>query len=457
MGYLDQHPSMISQFFILNVKGDSLFYKDYRRDIPNITSETFWHEIQRTKGKCGPIFNVDGVNFISLFTNDLYFVFATLFNGSPAALLELLTSVVRLVSDFCGTCSEVVIRENYAMIFELADEIINFGHPQTTVTDELKPFVKSVAKSDEGLLDGLIGKLKSALPEGLKFAEDTISSSVALKSVTDESNANNIFLDLIETMQVTVGKNRKVTFAEVVGFVTIKSFLKTTVGAQLRFDQDVVLPGHPRAEHPLPHTVVLDDAAFHSAVDLSAFDSEQVIRVGSLPIGETSLMLYRITKKIRPPVSLIVSTTQINAHRLELYIKLITEIPEDAIVRKIAAQIKVPAGVSGVTFTSTTPDEKARSAEVCEYSIPNKLITWTAPSLLPNQERQVTVRLTTDEAITPLFRRQLSEASLYFEVPHFTASSLSVHFDAVTDGSRNFNPVQWVRSCTYTNSYIIRF
>jgi AP-4 complex subunit mu-1 len=37
-----------------------------------------------------------------------------------------------VIKDFCGVLSEEAIRKNFVMIYEILDEVIDFGHPQLT-------------------------------------------------------------------------------------------------------------------------------------------------------------------------------------------------------------------------------------------------------------------------------------------------------------------------------------
>ena len=43
--------------------------------------------------------------------------------------------------DYCGVLSEDAIRKNFVLVYELLDEIIDYGYPQSTSTDALKMFV----------------------------------------------------------------------------------------------------------------------------------------------------------------------------------------------------------------------------------------------------------------------------------------------------------------------------
>ena len=46
---------MISQFFVVSPRGDTLIFKDYRGDVPRTTSEKFWRHVKFCKGDAEPV------------------------------------------------------------------------------------------------------------------------------------------------------------------------------------------------------------------------------------------------------------------------------------------------------------------------------------------------------------------------------------------------------------------
>ena len=60
----------------------------------------------------------------------LFFVFTSASRKIlPAMALELLNQIVGRINDFCGGLNEENLRTNFVLIYELIDEIIDFGHP----------------------------------------------------------------------------------------------------------------------------------------------------------------------------------------------------------------------------------------------------------------------------------------------------------------------------------------
>ena len=75
----------------------------------------------------------------------------------PALALELLGSIVGRIHDFCGILEEENLRTNFVLIYELIDEIVDFGHPQMTDSEDLRTYVTSEAeKIYSGTIDYLV-------------------------------------------------------------------------------------------------------------------------------------------------------------------------------------------------------------------------------------------------------------------------------------------------------------
>ena len=71
--------------------------------------------------------------------------------------MELLGSIVGRIHDFCGILEEENLRTNFVLIYELIDEIVDFGHPQMTDSEDLRTYVTSEAeKIYSGTIDYLV-------------------------------------------------------------------------------------------------------------------------------------------------------------------------------------------------------------------------------------------------------------------------------------------------------------
>ena len=98
-------PNALSQFFILSPRGDSIIFRDLRRDCPKNTTESFYRNVKFWGGKVAeapPVFCLDYLNYIYLKKNGLYFVFISRDNVSPNYATELLIRLTKVMKDYCG-------------------------------------------------------------------------------------------------------------------------------------------------------------------------------------------------------------------------------------------------------------------------------------------------------------------------------------------------------------------
>eukprot|EP00882_Tetradesmus_deserticola_P025953 GHRQ01028550.1.p1 GENE.GHRQ01028550.1~~GHRQ01028550.1.p1 ORF type:complete len:172 (+),score=49.75 GHRQ01028550.1:631-1146(+) len=134
---------MISQFFILSPRGDVIIRRDYLGNVPKTSTETFFRtsKFYKAGDEAPPIFLVDGVSYLSVKDGGVHLVATTRDNVSPSFVLEFLKRISIIIKDYCGSISEEAIRKNFPLIYELLDEVVDYGLPQNTSTEALKTFV----------------------------------------------------------------------------------------------------------------------------------------------------------------------------------------------------------------------------------------------------------------------------------------------------------------------------
>lgn len=46
-----------------------------------------------------------------------------------------------MIQDYCGLLSEEAVRKNFVLIYELLDEVVDYGYPQNSSSEALKEFI----------------------------------------------------------------------------------------------------------------------------------------------------------------------------------------------------------------------------------------------------------------------------------------------------------------------------
>ena len=174
--------SCLSQFFILSPRGDSIIRKEFRGDAPITTTETFFRNVKFWKGKqqdAPPVFYLDGITYLYLKNNGLYFVGTSKKNVSPSFMMELLLRLTKVFKDYCGVLTEESIRKNFILLYELLDETLDFGYAQGISTEILKAFVFNEPSLDTSLKKGgLIGGFKNKV----RISDNVMTRNAKTKS-----------------------------------------------------------------------------------------------------------------------------------------------------------------------------------------------------------------------------------------------------------------------------------
>lgn len=53
----------------------------------------------------------------------------------------MLSWLVWRMQDYCGLLSEEAVRKNFVLIYELLDEVVDYGYPQNSSSEALKEFI----------------------------------------------------------------------------------------------------------------------------------------------------------------------------------------------------------------------------------------------------------------------------------------------------------------------------
>ena len=143
----------ISQLFVLAPNGHTIVHKDYRGDVSKDAPEIFLRKVVDKLD--APIFTVDGVNYVCVRKNGITFLATTVYNVPPAFIIELLTQLTKVCKDYIGVLNEESLRKNFTLVYELVDEILDFGWPQSASTAELQPFIFNMMVSCEHSLSAI--------------------------------------------------------------------------------------------------------------------------------------------------------------------------------------------------------------------------------------------------------------------------------------------------------------
>ena len=134
---------MISSIFIVGGKSEILILRSYKDDVTRSEAQAFCSEVVATKelANC-PIRTVGECHFIHIECQDIVLVCATKEDINACLVLKMMFQVLNLFKAyFGGQFNESLVRRNFVLIYELLDEVIDFGYPQIMDGDILKQYI----------------------------------------------------------------------------------------------------------------------------------------------------------------------------------------------------------------------------------------------------------------------------------------------------------------------------
>lgn len=205
------------------------------------------------------------VSLSSIFT----LVMAHRINVSPASTLELLNRLAKVFKDYCGVLNEEAIRRNFSLIYELLDEMLDYGYPQNTSTETLKNFVHNEAVIIKPQTVAL--NLMQTIGSG-KTKPSSASNLPVVMANRSSKQKNEIYVDIVEKLTVLFNANGFMVNSSIDGAIQMKSFLSGNPELRLALNEDLVI-----GKGGSYGSVILDDCNFHECVRLDEFESSRTL------------------------------------------------------------------------------------------------------------------------------------------------------------------------------------
>uniref|UniRef100_A0A383VHW9 MHD domain-containing protein n=1 Tax=Tetradesmus obliquus TaxID=3088 RepID=A0A383VHW9_TETOB len=459
---------MISQFFILSPRGDVIIRRDYLGNVPKTSTETFFRtsKFYKAGDEAPPIFLVDGVSYLSVKDGGVHLVATTRDNVSPSFVLEFLKRISIIIKDYCGSISEEAIRKNFPLIYELLDELLDYGLPQNTSTEALKTFVlnEPTVVAPPASLKPLFGLSKG--PTG-------VFKSVLDTNRTDGKRRDEIYVDVVERLAVTFNAAGHAISSQIDGSIQVKSYLAGNPPLKIKLNDDLLITrrdgsgyaggggygggsGFSAGDYAADSSlVILDDVNFHEVADLSAFDTERCISLVP-PDGEFALANYRTSHALRLPFRLSIATEADPAsdHKALVRLRLWCDVPADKAASGLEVELPLPGHVARVHCEVDAPGSAALAG--WEFSDKTHLLRWRFKKVSGGMDLSMRARLTLTKPFGASLRTEVGPVNLKFTIPMFSASRISLKYLQIMRKDRNYNPQRWVRYVTSSNSYTFR-
>ncbi|KAF3655048.1 AP-2 complex subunit mu [Capsicum annuum] len=445
-------PVAASAIYFLNLRGDVLINRLYRDDVGGNMVDAFRMHIMQTKelGTC-PVRQIGGCSFFYMRISNVYIVIVVSSNANVACAFKFVVEAVALFkSYFGGSFDEDAIRNNFVLIYELLDEIMDFGYPQNLSPEILKLYI-----TQEGVRSPFSSKQPLDRPVPNATLQVTGAVGWRREGLVYKKNE-------LSTNKIIVGS---VLRCDVTGKVLMKCFLsgmpdlKLGLNDKIGLEKESQLKSRPTKSGK---TIELDDVTFHQCVNLTRFNSEKTVsfvppdgefelmkrsRVQALETASCRNARYRITEGVNLPFRVLPTIKELGRTRMEVNVKVKSVFGAKMFALGVVIKIPVPKQTAKASFQVTSGRAK--------YNPSIDSLVWKIKKFPGQTESTLSAEVELISTIAEKKSWTRPPIQMEFQVPMFTASGLRVRFLKVWEKS-GYNTVEWVRYITKAGSYEIR-
>ena len=426
--------SAISAIYFLDRKGRIIIFRNYRGEVDQDISEGFINEVlELDEANMKPAFTIDNVHYIWIRHQNIYIVAVGKRNINVAMTFSFLYKLKDILIDYFNVLEEETVKDNFVLIYELLDEIMDHGYPQITEGKILKDLIMISSNK----------KNNKTSKENLALTS-TMTNTVSWRKEGIKYNINEAWLDVIEKVDELISSNGNVLSSQINGNVIMKNFLSGMPTVTVGLNDKIVLQNLGK---DTTNSIEMDDLKFHQCVNKKKFENERIIEFIP-PDGEFELMSYRLDIQIKPLISVRVNINTISETRIEYVAKAKTNFKNRSVANNVSIYIPVPLDIQNATFKTT-------SGSVVYLSDREDLLWFIKrfegqTELDMNCSFQVpTVRI---DDTTKHLKRPIQVS---FEIPYFTVSGFQVRYMKIVEKS-GYEAVPWVRYFTKNGEYNIR-
>ncbi|CAH2351851.1 AP-1 complex subunit mu-1-I [[Candida] railenensis] len=452
---------MASQIHFLDIKGKPLLSRDYKGDIPNNTIDKFplllmENEDQDNNEDYKPFINSQGINYVYISHNNLYLCALTKKNENVMAIIIFLGKLIEVLTQYFKSLEEESIRDNFVIIYELLDEMMDYGCPQTTDTKILKQYITQDYYK--------LIRQTSASSRTMVQPPNAVTNAVSWRNDGIVYKKNEAFLDVIESINMLINANGQVLNSEILGQIKIKSNLSGMPDLRLGLNDKNIfnISGHGSdaaesgatagAAGATGKGIEMEDIKFHQCVRLSKFENERIITFIP-PDGEFQLMSYRLSSAqfLMKPLILVNCKTKVHKHsRIEILCSVKAQIKKKSTANNVEVIIPIPEDADTPKFTPEYGTVK--------WYPERSEVVWKLKTFPGGKQFHMKAELGLPAVMDQeeIFSSK-KPIKVKFNIPYFTTSGIQVRYLRINEPKLQYQSYPWVRYITQSGEdYTVR-
>jgi AP-1 complex subunit mu len=273
----------------------------------------------------------------------------------------------------------------------------------------------------------------------------SVSNAVSWRDDGIKYKKNEVFLDVIEKLNLLVASNGNVLKSEILGNLKMRCMLSGMPELKLGLNDKLLFEATGRQTRG--KAVELEDIRFHQCVRLARFENDRTISFIP-PDGEFELMSYRLNTHVKPLIWVESRIEHFSTARLELVVKAKSQFKSRSIANNVQIIVPVPSDASSPVFKTTIG--------VVKYEPSQDAVVWTLKQFQGQKEYILRISLSLPVVVSSDRNHfQKIPIRLIFEIPYFTVSGIQVRYLKIIEKS-GYQALPWVRYITQNGDYQIR-
>lgn len=405
--------------------------KHYRGLIQRTICDAFTDELRKSEPSkdVTPIIETPKYYLVNISVNSLFFVAVCPRDTDALMVVEFLNRIADTFRSYfvdkSAPITEETLKDNIFTIYQLLDEIGDGGSPFTTEPNILKEMIAPPSFFNK-VTDKLVGtgqSVSAVLPDGLL-------TNVYWRRANAKYAVNEVYLDIIEHVHITIDRNGMTLSSEVAGEVECTSKLTGMPDLSLKFS----------------NANILDDVSLHPCVRFSRYEREKIVSFIP-PDGEFKLMDFRVVGNIQLPI--YVKPTFFpteTGSRVQIVVGTKANLVGDKTLEDVVLTIPFSKNTASFGLSSATGNVTFDDA--------TKICTWNIGKLRTSSTATVVLEGTVTNAVgTP--RAEFNPIiNVGFTLIAWSASGLKV--DSLLLFNEKYQPQKYVRSITKGGNVQIR-
>ena len=202
--------SGISAIYFLDKKGRPIIFRNYRGEVTQDISSNFQKKVlELEESNMKPLFSINDVHYCWIRYKNIYIVAVSKRNPDICMVFFFLHRLIDLLIGYFNVLEDESIRDNFVLIYELLDEIMDHGYPQNTDAKLLKEYIKT-------------SSYRLAIKK--KITTEVINNQVT-RPPGIKYQVNQAFVDVTERVSSLISHKGEMLRSDIIGVITMKTML----------------------------------------------------------------------------------------------------------------------------------------------------------------------------------------------------------------------------------------